>query len=264
MEAPRTHDLPANDDPAPRLAPAPPTAAEALGRAAGRLLAPLAALGARLRGGRVLHPSGTVCAAEVTAIAEDLHYVELAERLAGTAIVRLSGALWRDHGPPELLGCAVRFRGDRPLAPAVATEDQDLLFASLHSLWLVLPAILRTRRHDYLHNAYYTGIQLEAPGLGRVELRLVPAPTAVRAEGNRDERLARAMEAGVARLRLDIRRPRRPWQPLCDIRLRGRLEIDEDALAYSLFHTGADLRSRGFIAAMRAAVYTAGQSARAR
>jgi hypothetical protein len=261
MEATRTHDIPAAAEPEPARRPA-TDAAEVLGRVVGRALAPLAALGARLRGGRVLHPAGTVCAAEVIAAADDPHLQPLAHRLAGAAVVRMSGALWRDPGPPELLGCALRFRGERPLSPDVAPEDQDLLFATTPSLWLVLAATFRTHRGDYLHNAYYTAGKLEVDGLGPVEFRLVPHPTAVQTGATRAERLDVAMEAGAARLRLDLRRERRAWQPLCDIRLRGRLVLDEDRLCYSPFHAGQDLRPRGFLAALRASVYAAGQAAR--
>lgn len=262
MQAPRTADIPAAANAGP--APAPPTAREALGRLVGRLLAPLASLAARARHGRPLHPSGSVCAAEVIAATDDdPTLAPLAHRLAGAAVVRLSGALWRDPGPPDLLGCAVRFRGPRPLAALVDPEDQDLLFATVPHLWLTLPAMFHTRRHDYLHNAYYTGGPLDLPGIGRAELRLVPVPMPVQPGTTRDERLDAAMQAGVARLRLEVRRDHHPWRHLCDLRLRGRLELPDHDLEFTPFHMGAGLRPRGFVHALRAAVYTASQAARA-
>lgn len=261
MQAPKISELPLH---VPAGSPAPPPSlGERIGRAAGRLIAPLAGAAARMRRGRALHLSGTVCVAEVVATADDPHLVPLARSLAGAAIVRLSGALWRRPGPPELLGCAVRFRGERPLSALVAPEDQDLLFVSVPSLWLMLPGVLRTRAGDYLHNAYYTASPLELPGLGPAELRLVPAPAAVQPGDDRDERLDAAMQHGVARLRLEVKRSRRSWQPLCDLRLRGRLGLADDELAYSPFHHGAGLHPRGFINAMRAAVYVASQRGRA-
>lgn len=262
MQAPRTTEFPASANTGPTPAP-PPSRREALGRLAGRLLAPLAALAARARRGRPLHPTGTVCAGEVIAAAEDPTLVPLAHQLAGAAVVRLSGALWRRPGPPDLLGCAIRFRGPRPLATLVAPEDQDLLFATVPHLWLTLPAMFRTRRGDYLHNAYYTAALLDLPGLGPAEFRLVPVPAAVQSGATREERLAAAMQAGVARLRLEIRREHRPWQHLCDLRLRGRLEQGDADLEFTPFHMGLGLRPRGFVSAMRAAVYAASQARRA-
>lgn len=259
MQAPRTTEIPASANTAPPSTP-PPSRRETLGRLAGRLLAPLAALAARARHGR---PPGIVCAGEVIVAADDPTLVPLAHQLAGAAVVRLSGALWRHLGPPDLLGCAIRFRGPRPLAALVAPEDQDLLFATVPHLWLTLPAMFRTRRGDYLHNAYYTATALDLPGLGPAEFRLVPIPAAVQPGANRDERLAAAMQAGVARLRLEVRREHRTWQHLCDLRLRGRLELDDNTLEFTPFHMGLDLRPRGFVSAMRAAVYAASQARRA-
>jgi hypothetical protein len=71
------------------------------------------------------------------------------------------------------------------------------------------------------------------------------------------------MQSGVARLRLELKRERRPWQHLCDVRLRGRLEQGDADLEFTPFHMGLGLRPRGFVSAMRAAVYAASQARRA-
>jgi hypothetical protein len=238
------------------------TAGEVLGGLLGALLAPLAALGARLRGGRVLHPDGVVCAAEVVATTDDPALVDLARRLAGGALVRLSGALWREVDAPELLGCALRLRGDRPLTVEVAPQDQDLLFATMRTPWSLPLAMLTTERHDYLHNVYYTVGCLDAERLGPVELRLVPLPQAA-IDGSRDERLAAAMSAGHARMRLELcRRGRGSWHTLCELRLRERLELVDPELCFSPYQTGQDLRPRGLLHAMRGPTYRAGQAQR--
>lgn len=238
------------------------TTGEALGGLVGALLAPVAALGARLRGGRVLHPDGVVCAAEVVAASDEPELDALAQRLAGGAVVRLSGALWRRVDAPEVLGCALRLRGDRPLTTAVAPPDQDLLFATMRTPWALPLAMLTTERHDYLHNVYYTVGLLDAGELGAVELRLVPLPQAV-SDGSRDERLDRAIAAGHARMRLELCRDGRgPWHTLCELRLRGRLALAESALCFSPYQTGQDLRPRGFLHAMRGPTYAAGQAPR--
>lgn len=264
MHAPDLAEIPAAANTEPKASAPSTTAVERLGRAAGLLLAPVVALAARARQGRALHLTGTVCAAEVIATAEDPLLMPLAHRLAGAAVVRMSGGMWRHPGPPEVLGCAIRFRGDRPLGPLVAPEDQDLLLATTRRLWLLVPAMLRTRVGDYLHNTYFSASPFELPGIGRVEFRVAPAPAAVQPGDTRDERLAAAMRSGVARLRLEVKRERRRWQSLCDIRLRGHLEIDEEELHYTPFHMGQDLRPRGFINALRAAVYTASKVGRTR
>ena len=237
------------------------TATELVGRAIGALLAPVAALVAKVRGGRALHPAGTVCAAEVIAAAEDPTLAELAQRLAGGAIVRLSGALWRHPGGPEMLGCALRLRGPRTLTPEVDPADQDLLFATARAPWSIALATFTTDPRDYLRNVYYTIGRLEVAELGQVELRLVPLPLAAPPGETRRERLEAAMEAGQARLRLEVR-GRDRWQVLCEVRLRGRLAIDSAALCFSPYQNGLGLEPRGILHAMRGPTYAAGQGPR--
>ena len=238
------------------------TVGEVIGRGVGWVLAPLAAAVARARGGRALHPKGTVCAAEVTAAAEDPVLVPLAHRLAGAAVVRMSGAVWRKADLPEMLGCAVRFRGSRALTPEVDPEDQDVMFATARAPWAVGLAMLTTDRHDYLQNVYYTLGRLEVPELGLVELRLVPLPQVTRARGGRGERLRAAMEAGEARMRLELRRGGGGWQVLCELRLRGRLQLDVRELAFSPDQNGQELRPRGFLNAVRGPIYPVSQAPR--
>ncbi len=237
---------------------------EAIGRVIGVVLAPMAAAAARARKGRALHPKGIVCAADVVAAAEDPVLVPLAQRLAGGAIVRMSGALWRKADLPEMLGCAVRLRGPRTLIPEVDPEDQDLFFATARRAIAIPLATLTTDHDDYLHNVYYTIGWLDAPDIGQVELRLVPLPTAVRKQEKRGQRLRSAMEAGQARLRLEARRDSGDgaWQALCEMRLRGRLKIDARELTYSPFQNGQELRPRGFLHALRGPAYAAAQAPR--
>lgn len=235
------------------------TASEAIGRVIGAMLAPVAAMVARLRGGRALHPAGTVCAGELTATTDDPALADLAHRLAGAAIVRMSGALWRRPGKPEMLGCALRLRGPRALEVEPDPDDQDLLFATARAAWAVPLAMFRTDPDDYLHNVYYTLGCLDVDDLGAVELRLVPLALAVSDDDSRGERLLAAMTAGQARLRLELRRPHGRWQTLGELRLLGRLELDERALCFSPYQTGQGLRPRGFLHAMRGPTYAAAQ-----
>lgn len=248
-------------------------AREVIGEAVGLLLAPLAALAARLRRARAVHPTGTTCAAQVVPVAWAQDLQPLAQRLAGGAIVRLSSAFFKQEGPPDLLGVAIRFRGERPLvhdAPdaepqfaPLEPDDQDLLFASMRSLLGAVPALFRTRRHDYLQNVYHAIGTVEAVGVGPLELRLVPAQAVPGVGDSRHQRLLHAIARGAAELRLEVRRPQlgAAWQPLCELHLLAPLEL-ADTLHFSPLNTGMGLRPRGAIHAMRGAPYAASQRAR--
>jgi hypothetical protein len=252
-------------------------AREAIGEAIGAILAPLTALGSRLRHARLFHPTGIVCAAQVVPVAWAQELQPLAQRLAGGAIVRLSGALWKHEDAPDLLGCAIRFRGPRallaetpgaapgtlPHLPELATNDQDLLFATMRSFLTALPAMLRTRRHDYLQNVYYALGTFEALGVGTVELRLVPAQAVPSVGDTRRQRLIHAIRRGAAELRLELRHHQlgAAWQPLCELHLLAALEL-AGPLHFSPHNTGVGLRPRGAIHAMRRAPYEASQRAR--
>jgi hypothetical protein len=252
-------------------------AREALGEAIGILLAPLAALGSRLRHARVFHPTGTVCAAQVIPVAWAQELQPLAQRLAGGAIVRFSGALWKQEGAPDLLGCAIRFRADRPLieespdaAPAALPHlpdldpnDQDLLFATMRSFLTALPALFQTRRHDYLQNVYYALGTFDAPGVGVVELRLVPSQAVPCIGETRRQHLLHAIRRGAAELRLEIRQHQigAAWQPLCELHMLTPLEL-AGPLHFSPVNTGMGIHPRGVIHAMRGAPYAASQHSR--
>jgi hypothetical protein len=126
--------------------------------------------------------------------------------------------------------------------------------------------MLTTARHDYLQNVYYTVGRMEDAELGQLELRLMPLPLAVMSGMPRGARLRAAMEAGHARLRLELRRlggAGSTWQPLCEVRLRGPLNMDTRELRFSPYQTGQGLVPRGFLHAMRGPSYAASQEPRA-
>jgi hypothetical protein len=58
------------------------------------------------------------------------------------------------------------------------------------------------------------------------------------------------------------RGPGRRYHPLADVHLRSTLDLDQEALAFSPFHTGRGIHPRGFINHLRRLTYPA--SARAR
>lgn len=240
------------------------TIGETFGAVTGLLLAPLAGLGALLRRAPALHPAGTVCAAEVVPAAQSGPLGALATRLAGGALVRLSGSLWKHLRAPELLGCAVRFRGARPLEAREAPEDQDLLMATARRVFSIPRDMLATQRDDYLENMYYGLGEFEVEGCGRAELRLVPWGAAPEVEGDREAKLIAAVSTGRAGLWLELRRcaSGAAWEPVCAIHLRSVLELEQAELRFSPLHTGLGLRPRGALHTMRVAPYRASQLVR--
>jgi hypothetical protein len=229
---------------------------EAIGRVIGGATAPAAALGSFARRARLFHPDGVVHRADVEPINDDA----LARALAGTAIVRLSGALWRwpgGAGLPDILGVAVRFHPGEARA-------QDLLFASFRNTLTLPLAVFTTNVRDFLADTYYTVLPSRAPGLGRVTFRLVPEPTASNG-GDRRERLERAVDAGRAVFVLQVRerRARARYRGLALIRLRERLEDVGEELRFNPFHAGLGIEPAGLLQAIRAVVYPASQMGRA-
>ncbi|HEY6177466.1 MAG TPA: hypothetical protein VIX73_23580, partial [Kofleriaceae bacterium] len=102
-----------------------------------------------LRGARAVHFDGVVCRAEL--IAHD----PAAERLAGPALVRLSGALeGQTTTGTDVLGLDIRMQ--RPARDDAAHGDQDLLLGSFESFLTAARDRARTNAGDYLGNSYST------------------------------------------------------------------------------------------------------------
>lgn len=240
---------------------------KAVGRALGGLFAPVTLLGGVLRRARLFHPDGVVYRAEVRPLATEGPLAELAQRLAGPALVRLSGAWWRwrrGHGElPDVLGVAVRFRDTRDVTPDAAPADQDLLFATFRTIWQLPIAPLTTDVHDFLANEYHAVLPFDVAGSGRVKWRLVPPRTPASGEDRR-ERLERAVAAGLANLRLEVRPIRlgARWVAVAEIALRERVLLDEQALRFTPFRTGRGIVPSGLIQAARAATYMGSQVGR--
>ncbi|APR81447.1 Hypothetical protein A7982_06796 [Minicystis rosea] len=227
-----------------------------IGRALGGLFAPLAALGSFLRGARLFHPDGVLYRADVEPEADDA----VAHALAGTAVVRFSGALWRwpaGAAWPDILGAAVRFHPGEARA-------QDLLFATFRSVPEMLIAVLTTNVRDFLGNTYATVLPLRAPELGAVDLRLVPELRSAD-RGDRNARLARAVRDGRAILALEVRerRPGSAYRPLARITLREPIAGGGEDLRFDPIHAGVGIEPIGVLQAIRTVVYPASQLGRA-
>lgn len=235
---------------------------EELGAAVGLLLAPVTGAVSFVRRARMFHPEGAVYAAEVVASRES-PWPEVAGRLAGPALVRVSTAWWRrGRELPDALGLAVRLRGRDPPTAVAEAGDQDLLLATIRHPWTTPFAPLRTHVHDFLDNDYYGVSPFFVDGIGRVYLRAVGS----RPHGpgaDRASRFARAVRDGAASWRLQARRPgERAWHALVELRPRARVDIDQAALRFWPFRDGRGLHPRGFVHALRRAAYSASWSAR--
>lgn len=241
-----------------------PQPAEKAGMALGACLAPLVAFLSRKRRARMFHPDGVVFGATSECVASSPELVAVAERLTGSALVRLSSALWRrGHEWPDVLGAAIRFGSAEAAAPA----QQDLLLATIRFPWTMLFAPLATNFRSYLWNHYHAVSPFEVEGVGRVKMRL-RSPRLGNVEGSsRAEQLQSAVNSGLASYELQLRRLSvsvfaRRWEPVVRVTLLAPLDVDQATLRFSPFRAGAGLRPVGFVHAIRLAAYAASQRAR--
>lgn len=264
-------------------------AGEILGHVGGVALAPLTATISALRRSRMFHPRGTTLRAEVRACGSDEPWRTLGRRLEGDALVRLSGAWWKEREWPDVLGCAIRFTRHGAADARARSGDQDLLFATIRRPWTMPFAPLSTRRHDYLENEYFAVAPFVTEVAGHrkvIEWRLVPEPHASdgrergarggpddeHAADDRDARLGRAVARGDARLVLEARPYRRvvdlfrhrTWQRVAVVALIEPVAIDEERLRFDAYRSGRGIRPTGFVQALRIAAYRASQWARPR
>ncbi len=237
---------------------------EQIGEAIGGWWAPMIATVARLRHARMFHPDGIVCRGRLEVVV-GTRYEALARRLGPQVLARLSGALFRgERRLPDVLGIALRFSaGNEPTAIAT-TGDQDLLFATIRSPLAMLTAPFTTRTHDFLANPYYAVSPFAIAGDERVELRLTPIDPPV-FDGARADRLRAAVEIGHAKLALELRPVHgADWFHVATVALERDVtaEIDQDALEFDPFQTGAGIVPVGVIHAIRRAAYRASQLGR--
>lgn len=233
---------------------------EAWGRLMGGLVAPFVALGSLTRNARFFHPDGLVYRARVDPLAKDGPVGELAKRLQGRAIVRLSGAWWRNEKEwPDILGIAIRFVDlQSPDTKAPGPRDQDLLFATIRKMPLLPLAPLLTNQHDFLANNYSAVLPFVVEGLGRVEFRLV----GIRMKSNlprRRQKLEALAEAGNAMFRLEVKSMKlgKAWRDVAMISLREKSLVDEKTLAFDPFRSGRGIVPVGALQMARAAIYKA-------
>ncbi len=223
----------------------------------------------------MFHPVGHTFTGRIEAIIGG-NFDLLGARLDGRALVRVSGALsksereWFDvlgiglrihrggRGAPELLHPG---RGDGGDTEAAQPGDQDLLFATIRSPFTMALSPLTTDASNFLAS-YWAVCPFEAPPVGRVELRLRPIGRADLG-ATRIERLREAVRRGDAGWRLEARKTLTlRWHPVAVIHLEREVILDQAALSFDPFRTGADVTPVGLVHAIRRAVYAASQRAR--
>ncbi len=239
------------------------------GRLAGLVLSPITGVVSLARRARMFHPRGELFRAEVWSCAVGPPWTDLARRLEGPALVRLSSAWWKEREWPDVLGCAVRFTSTPEYAPAVHADDQDLLLATVRRPWTLPFAPLSTRYGDFLANRYYGVSPFETAEAGRIEWRLSPDGAVADGTG-RTERLRLALLRDDAGFTLEARPYRRvtdllrhrTFHPVARVELREPAAVDQEALRFDPFHAGRGIEPVGFVQAMRLATYWTSQWAR--
>jgi len=233
----------------------------ALGAVIALLLAIPIFLYSLARGRRAFHADGIVCRAEV--IAKD---ADLGPRLAGPAIVRLSGA-FNDEGRSgtDVLGMSLRFRrATDPYAREedLAIGDQDCLFGTFESFRTAKRDRANTDVSDYLGNQYSSVAVWRLDQLGAGKLRAIPiGPAPV--GPTRVARLDAAIAAGRAAFALEARdTDEHPLRIVAELRLIERLPLRGRFMRISMFRNGRGLVPTGFRNGIRAVVYPVSQLAR--
>lgn len=243
-------------------------ATRALGVTMGAILSPMAFSFSLMRNARFFHPSGVVHSARVVPPpgVRPGAPAELAARLAGPALVRLSGGLFKQQDRKDALGIGLRLHcNPRPSAYS-CRDDQDLFFISVRSFTLskVLSGMDQTNREDFLDNTYWGISEYEVDGFGRASFRITPSGGAGSPGADRAERLQAASRQGKARLLLEAAPLGSDlYFPVAELHLGPRLSPEMEAeLRLVPGRAGRGVRPRGFWQGMKVAPYKASQLAR--
>lgn len=221
-----------------------------LGLAIGLLIVPVSLW----RGARAVHADGVVCRAEISASDP------VAQRLAGPALVRLSGALESQTGASDVLGLDIRMQ--RTASRDARDGDQDLLLGSFESFRTASRDRASTNAGDYVANRYSTVTPWWLATEGPVLLRLVPPPAQPAERGaDRLSRLDADLAADRARFGLAVDAGA-GVRVIGELRLVERIAIDDRTLRASMFRQGRGVRPLGLRNGIRATVYPLSQIAR--
>jgi hypothetical protein len=232
----------------------------AVGAVAGFVLGVIAIFWVSLiRGARAVHADGVVCRAELIA-----HDALVGPRLAGAALVRLSGAFEpQDTTGKDVLGLDLRLRRPAQAGSLDATiGEQDLPLGTFESFITAARDRDRTDAVDYLDNRYSSVTPWWVPGVGPTVFHLLPPPPRPRDRGaDRLARLDADLVDDQARLGVSVEM-NGGMIDVAELRLIERLPIDGRALRVSMFRQGRAIRPVGFRNGVRATVYPISQLAR--
>jgi hypothetical protein len=220
-----------------------------LTRAAGRLVAgPLGAI-ARLRGGKPMHPHGTVFDAVLERTPDPRWTVPwLAAAGSEPAVVRLSRGAGLPAALPDLLGVAVRLRSDG--------EPVDLLLTTTGRgpLTRLLPAPRRDAA------AFHSSIMGYRSADGAVRFAAVGEDVGAPSDPDRQ---ARAVDRSGLRYTLLVARGLGPWRRFGRLALTAPVpERDPDVRFDAVQHPPPGLVPDGPMARFRAPAYARARAAR--
>lgn len=231
-----------------------------VGAAAGLVLGVLVIFWVSLvRGARAVHADGVVCRAEL--IPRD---GVVGKRLAGPAIVRLSGAFEpQDSTKKDVLGLDLRMRRpDEATSLDARVGEQDLPLGTFESFATASRDKERTDQGDYLENRYSSVTPWWVPEVGPVHFHLTAASARPAERGaDRLARLDADLAADQARLVMSMQ-ANGSSTDIAELRLIERLAIDGRDLRVSMFRQGRAIRPVGFRNGIRATVYPISQAAR--
>lgn len=238
--------------------PEPRGIGEFLGFWTGALVSPLFGLGSMLRQDRFFHPRGIYFTARVEPAPGVRNYEDLARRLSGEALVRLSAGLWRtEHNYlPDVLGFTIRFQAT-PALKVPGPDVQDLLMVTARSPWTLIIDSFRTDQSSFLANPY-TGLSpFVIDGEPGFEIRVLPHPEETSGD-TRYDRIRHLVEKNRARFLLEVAAEDAPdeWHPVVVILLEEEeVEVNESELLFWPFRDGLGIEPQGFVHYLRAVPY---------
>lgn len=237
-----------------------------LGKLMGVPLAGATGLGSFLRHARLFHPRGFVFEAKLSLLdGIDPPFRQVGHSFEGTALVRLSNAMWKqpsDHF--DVLGMALRI-GWRPSdSTSIHAWHQDLLFATIQHSWTMPSSPFMTKTSDFLQNNYYSVSHFRVKDLGSFKFRVRPSSTDHPTSGTREEKLHEQLSHGKLHFVIEARQTGllKHWVPLAELSLQREVDLDQEALRFDPFQTGRDIKPAGLINGLRVATYWASQKMR--
>jgi len=233
-----------------------------VGMSVGFWLSPTIAAITLIRRGRVFHPGGLYFRGRVERLAQDGAAGELAGRLQGAVLVRVSGGTGRvDDKRRDLVGITLRFHALDGDGSDPADTDQDLLLATFRSWTSLAKDMGATNTRDLLANDFSTVASYLDPDVGRTVFR-IPATTGGSSEGrNGLERLRHTVTTDGVTLTLQARVDG-DWRNLLAIHLEEEGEGDDKKTRFNPWNAGRGVVPAGFDMGIRRIVYIVGQAVR--